>query len=81
MGEIRLFNPVVRYLAKQLAPLGITKGRVVVAASMKEMSAFLKSGRVDFYLDSPMPSLVVNQLSGSKMLLRRWKRVLPNTIL
>lgn len=73
-AEIRLFSPVVRYLAKQLAPQGITKGKVVIAATMEDMAKLLKSGRVDFYMDSPMPSILVNRLAGSKMAMRRWKK-------
>ena len=72
--ELRIFTPVVNYLAKQLAPQGITKGSVVIAASMKEMADKLKNGQVDLYMDSPMPSIAVNQLAGSKMALRRWKK-------
>ena len=72
--ETRRFAPVVRYLADQLAPQGITKGRVVIAATMQEMAKFLKEGQVDFYLDSPMPSMVVNHLAGSSMMVRRWKK-------
>ena len=72
--EIRLFSPLVHYLARQLAPQGITKGRVVVAATMEQMAALLQNGRVDFYMDSPMPSIVVNQHAGSVMVLRRWKK-------
>ncbi|MEO5350030.1 MAG: phosphate/phosphite/phosphonate ABC transporter substrate-binding protein [Magnetococcus sp. YQC-3] len=71
--EIRRFLPVAQHLAEQLAPQGIGKGQVVVAADMREMAALLKSGRVDVYIDSPLTSVVVNQLAGSRMVLRRWK--------
>ncbi|MBF0462091.1 MAG: phosphate/phosphite/phosphonate ABC transporter substrate-binding protein [Magnetococcales bacterium] len=74
MEEIQLFSPVVHYLATQLAPQGITKGRVVVAASIQEMADLMQSGRVDLYLDSPLPALLVDHLSGGNMVLRRWKQ-------
>jgi phosphonate transport system substrate-binding protein len=71
--EIRRFLPVAQYLAEQLASQGISKGQVLVAADMREMGALLKSGRVDIYIDSPLPSVVINQMAGSRMVLRRWK--------
>ncbi|MEO5334810.1 MAG: phosphate/phosphite/phosphonate ABC transporter substrate-binding protein, partial [Magnetococcus sp. YQC-5] len=72
--ETRLFAPVARYLAKQLASQEITNGDVVVAANIKEMVEYLKNRQVDFYLESPMSSIVINHLAGSKMTLRRWKK-------
>lgn len=72
--ETRLFAPLAHYLAKQLAPQDITKGEVVVAESIKEMVTLLKTKQVDVYLESPMSSLIVNHLAGSKMTLRRWKK-------
>ncbi|MBF0462773.1 MAG: phosphate/phosphite/phosphonate ABC transporter substrate-binding protein [Magnetococcales bacterium] len=72
--EVRLFLPIAQYLAAQLAPQGITKGQVMVADSVQEMAQFMKSGRVDLYLDSPLPSVVVNQMAGGNMVLRRWKQ-------
>lgn len=71
--DVHIFLPVAKYLAEQLAPLGVDKGRVVVAASVQEMAGFMKSGQVDLYIDSPLPSLEVNRLAGGKMVLRRWK--------
>lgn len=72
--EIHHFMPFVRYLAAQLAPQGITTGEVVVTTTMREMADRVKSGQVDLYIDSPLPSLLINHLAASKMVLRRWKK-------
>ncbi|MFQ5598013.1 MAG: phosphate/phosphite/phosphonate ABC transporter substrate-binding protein [Nitrospiria bacterium] len=73
-NEIRKFLPIARYLAKELESDGIDAGRVVVADSIPQMAALLRKGRVDLYIDSPFPSLAVSRFSGSKLLLRRWKK-------
>ncbi len=73
-SEIKRFLPFANYLAKQLKAEGFDQGKVVVAKSMPEMASFLKEGKVDLYIDSPFPSVAVSRLSGSKFLLRRWKK-------
>jgi phosphonate transport system substrate-binding protein len=72
--EVKRFLPLARYLAKQLQSEGIDQGRVVVAESMPQMAALLREGKADLYIDSPFPSVAVSRLSGSKFLLRRWKK-------
>ena len=71
--ETRKFWPLASYLAQQLQSEGIDQGSVVVAESIPAMSSFLQTGRVDLYIDSLFPSFAVSGLSGSKLLLRRWK--------
>ncbi len=72
--EIRKFQPLATYLAGKLQAEGITQGMVVVANSMPQMAALLREGKADLYIDSPFPALAVSRLSGSKLLLRRWKK-------
>jgi ABC-type phosphate/phosphonate transport system substrate-binding protein len=71
--ETRKFWPLASYLARQLQSEGIDQGEVVVAESIPTMSSFLQKRQVDLYIDSFFPSLAVNRLCGSKLLLRRWK--------
>lgn len=73
-GEIKDWLPFARYLAKNLSDDGLTEGKVVVTRSSKEMAGLLKDGKVDLYIDSPIVMLDVAQVSGSKLLLRRWKK-------
>lgn len=73
VGETKKFWPFASYLAQQLQSEGIDQGKVVVAESIPAMSSLLQTRQVDLYLDSLFPSLAVSHLSGSKLLLRRWK--------
>jgi phosphonate transport system substrate-binding protein len=73
VGETKKFWPLASYLAQQLHSEGIDQGKVVVAESIPAMSSLLQTRQVDLYIDSLFPSLAVSRLSGSKLLLRRWK--------
>lgn len=73
-AEVKKFGPLASYLAGQLHAEGIDQGKVAVAKSIPEMASFLREGKVDLYIDSPFPSMAVSRLSGSKFLLRRWKK-------
>lgn len=76
--DIREFQPLADYLASNLAELGIDKGEVVTASSMKEMAVLLKAGKVDLYIDSPFPTLAVQRHTAIDVLLRRWKKGTPD---
>ena len=72
-GEIRRFQPMVDYLARNLREFGIDRGQVVIVRSIHELANRFKKNEVDLYMDSPFPSLVVSRLSDSKIFLRRWR--------
>jgi phosphonate transport system substrate-binding protein len=72
--EIKKFLPVANYLGKQLAPVGYDRAQVVVAPTLPDMARLMRDGQVDFYIDSPVPSLALSRMAGSKLLLRRWKK-------
>jgi phosphonate transport system substrate-binding protein len=72
--EIKKFLPLAVYLGRELQSKGIVQGKVVVARNIAEMSDLLREGKVDLYIDSVYPSLAVSRLSGSKLILRRWKK-------
>ncbi len=74
VDEINTFQPFVDYLAQNLAADGIDAGEVVVASSIFEMAEMLKSGKADLFIDSSVTALAVNELSGAKYMLRRWKK-------
>jgi len=73
MEESRRFSPLASYLARQLQSEGIGKGNVVAANSIEAMSSLLRTSHVDIYIDGFFPAMAVSRLSGSKLLLRRWK--------
>lgn len=71
--EIKKFLPFSKYLAGELKSEGIDQGKVVVAGSISEMAGLIRERKVDIYMDSPFPAIAVSRLTGSKLLLRRWK--------
>ena len=72
--EIRDFLPLARYLSMTLKAEGVDDVKVVVTGSLAEMAALMRAAKIDLYIDSAFPSMALNQLAGSKFLLRRWKR-------
>jgi phosphonate transport system substrate-binding protein len=72
--EMRDFLPLTRYLSMALMAEGLEDVKVVVAGSLAEMAALTRAAKIDLYIDSAFPSMALNQLAGSKFLLRRWKR-------
>jgi phosphonate transport system substrate-binding protein len=67
------FRPLVQYVADKLGPADDIKGSVVVAENTSRLIELLEQGRVDFYLESPFPTYLVNRTGKGKLLLRRWK--------
>jgi len=67
------FRPLVEYTARKLAPTGEIKSTVVGAADTAQLTQLLEQGRVDFYLESPFPTYLINRSGSTKLLLRRWK--------
>lgn len=71
--EIRTYLPFARYLAEKLDFYGIDNGEVVIARNIDHMADLIRTGRVDLFFDSPMAILAVNRMTGSQLLVRRWK--------
>jgi phosphonate transport system substrate-binding protein len=67
------FRPFVDYAARKLSPAGNTKGMVVIAPSAPQLMKLLEEKRVDFYMESPYPTYLINRLGAARILLRRWK--------
>lgn len=70
--RITRLQPLASYLGAELAELGFSGGRVVIARDIEEMAVLLSSGEVDVYLDSAFPTLAVRERAGSELRLRRW---------
>ena len=73
-AEIKKFLPLADYVGEHLQSEGINEAKIVVAKDIFQMGTLLKERKVDVYIDSLFPSVAANLLSGSKFLLRRWKR-------
>lgn len=68
------FRDFVRYVARKLSSASDTEGKVVVAPTLSQLAKLLEQKKVDFYMESPYPTYVINNVHGSaKLLLRRWK--------
>ena len=68
------FQPFVRYVASRLSSASPIEGKVVVVSTLSQLAALLTERRADFYMESPHPTHLINNVYGSgKLLLRRWK--------
>ena len=67
------FRPIVDYAAGKLSSTGETKGMVIVAPTPGQMMKLLDEKRVDFYMESPYSTYLINRLGAARLLLRRWK--------
>ena len=68
------FREFVLYLSRRYHSAADAGGKVIVAGSLSELAKLLEQGHIDFYLESPYPTYVVNQVHGAgRLLLRRWK--------
>lgn len=63
----------VDYIAKKLAPLGITGGRILVVDKVGQLARAIREGKVDLFHDSVVPTMVLSRWSGSIPILRQWK--------
>ncbi len=70
--KIRRFQPLADYLAANLSEFD--RGKVKIAPDMDTLLAWLKSGEVDIYVDSPYPAMLAMNGAGAKPILRRWKK-------
>lgn len=68
------FRDFVRYVARKLAATEPIEGSIVVAPSQSGLAKLLLDGKVDFYMESPYPTYLINNVYGAgKLFLRRWK--------
>jgi phosphate/phosphite/phosphonate ABC transporter binding protein len=67
------FRPLIEYVAHKFSSKTETKGITVVAPSAGQMIKLLEEKRVDFYMESPYPTYLINRLGAARLLLRSWK--------
>ena len=67
------FQNFVRYVARKLGSGPETEGRVVIVPTPLQMAKFLEEKKIDFYMESPYPTYVINKQGAAVLLLRRWK--------
>jgi phosphonate transport system substrate-binding protein len=68
------FGDFVRYVAAKLTPASDIDGKMVIAPTPFQLAKLIEQKRVDFYMESPYPTYLVNHVQGvARLLLRRWK--------
>lgn len=71
--RIEEYRGFVNYVAQKLSSDSNIKGRVVVAGTPRDLASLLDKKKIDFYMESPYPTFLINEQTGAKLLLRRWK--------
>lgn len=71
--EIKQYKALTDYLALKLKSEGIAKVKPIIPASILAMGHLLHIGKIDFFIDSPVTSLAVQQLADIEFMLRQWK--------
>jgi phosphate/phosphite/phosphonate ABC transporter binding protein len=68
------FRDFVRYVATKLSTAPPIQGSIVVAPTQSGLANLLTERKVDFYMESPYATYLINNVYGAgKLLLRRWK--------
>ncbi|HTM10531.1 MAG TPA: phosphate/phosphite/phosphonate ABC transporter substrate-binding protein [Verrucomicrobiae bacterium] len=49
------------------------EGKVITAPTVSQLAKDIEQRRVDFYMDSPYPTYLINRQGTAMLLLRRWK--------
>lgn len=69
------YRDFVRYAARKLSSGSEIEGKVVIAPTPLDLARLLEQSKVDFYVESPYGTYVINNVHGAaKLLLRRWQR-------
>ncbi|MGH7773921.1 MAG: phosphate/phosphite/phosphonate ABC transporter substrate-binding protein [Candidatus Binatia bacterium] len=69
----------VNYVATKLSSTSAIKGSVVVERTPLQLAKLLNEKRVDFYMESAYPTFLINEQTGARVLLRRWKGAVTET--
>ena len=68
------FRDFAAYVASRLSAGSKVEGKVIVAPTPPQLAALLAEKKVDFYMESPYPTYVINDVhDAGTLLLRRWK--------
>jgi phosphonate transport system substrate-binding protein len=60
-------------MARQLGAGTGIEGKVVIVPSALQMAKSLEEKKIDFYMESPYPTYLINKQGAAVLLLRRWK--------
>jgi phosphonate transport system substrate-binding protein len=71
--RIQEHRDFVNYLAQKMSSSSEVKGKVVVTRTASELASLLDGKQVVFYMESAYPTFRINEQTGAKLILRRWK--------
>jgi phosphonate transport system substrate-binding protein len=71
------FQNFIRYVARKLGSGQDVEGKVVIVPTPLQMAILLGEKRIDFYMESPYPTYIVNKQGAAGLLVRRWKSGMP----
>ena len=68
------FRDFIRYVARKVSSSSsVVEGKVAAAPAVWQLAKLLEEDKVDFYMDSPYPTYLINRQGVAIPLLRRWK--------
>jgi phosphonate transport system substrate-binding protein len=68
------FRDFIRYVARKFSSSSAAvEGKVAAAPTVWQLAKLLEENKVDFYMDSPYPTYLINRQGAAIPLLRRWK--------
>jgi phosphonate transport system substrate-binding protein len=68
------FSEFLHYITTNISSASNMEGRVVIAPTPFQLARLIEQKKVDFYMDSPYPTYLINNVQGvAKLLLRGWK--------
>lgn len=71
--KIEYHQDFVNYLAQKLSTGTPITGRVIIVHTPLQLAKLLNERTVDFYVESPYSTVLINERTGAKLLLRRLK--------
>jgi phosphonate transport system substrate-binding protein len=67
------FQSFVHYVARRIGSGSAVEGKVVIVSAPLQMIKPLEENKIDFYMESPYPTYLINKQGAASLLLRRWK--------
>ena len=60
-------------MARKLGSGPDIEGKVIIVPTPLQMAKLLEEKKIDFYMESPYPTYLINKQGAAVLLLRRWK--------
>ena len=74
----RYLKPIAEYVVKHMRDLGIDRVEVLMARNNRQLTRYLKQGRVDWVTETVFSALEFEEKAGAEILLLKWKKGVPS---